>query len=79
MVRRLLLGADGVALRARRDERDLDGRGRRAIAIEKTLPWRRVATYGTTIVLVVLGVIMLLAPDTLPGLTVPGQSPMPSM
>jgi predicted metal-binding membrane protein len=49
------------------------------IALEKTLPWRRVATYGTTIVLVVLGVIMLLAPDALPGLTVPGQSPMPSM
>jgi predicted metal-binding membrane protein len=49
------------------------------IALEKTLPWRRVATYGTTIVLVVLGVIMLIAPDALPGLTVPGQSPMPSM
>jgi predicted metal-binding membrane protein len=49
------------------------------IAIEKTLPWRRVATYGTTIVLVVLGVIMLVAPDALPGLTLPGQSPMPSM
>ena len=49
------------------------------IAIEKTIPWRRVATYGTTIVLVVLGVMMLLAPDALPGLTVPGQSPMPSM
>ena len=49
------------------------------IAIEKTIPWRRVATYATTIILVVLGVIMLAAPDALPGLTVPGQSPMPSM
>ncbi len=49
------------------------------IAIEKTIPWRRVATYGTATVLVVLGVIMLVAPETLPGLTVPGQSPMPSM
>ena len=48
------------------------------IAIEKTIPWRRVATYGTTIVLVVLGVIMLVAPDALPALTVPGQSPMHS-
>jgi len=48
------------------------------IAIEKTIPWRRVATYGTTTVLVVLGVIMLVAPDALPGLTVPGQDPMPS-
>jgi predicted metal-binding membrane protein len=49
------------------------------IAIEKTFPWRRVATYGTTLVLVVLGVLMLVAPDALPGLTVPGQGPMPLM
>ena len=49
------------------------------IAIEKTIPGRRVATYGTAIVLVALGVIMLVAPEALPGLTVPGQSPMPSM
>lgn len=49
------------------------------IAIEKTIPWRRVATYGTAIVLLVLGVILLVAPEALPGLTVPGQSPMPSM
>jgi predicted metal-binding membrane protein len=49
------------------------------IAIEKTVAWRRVATYATTTVLVVLGVIMLVAPGALPGLTVPSQSPMPSM
>jgi predicted metal-binding membrane protein len=49
------------------------------IAIEKTIPWRHLATYGTAIVLVVLGVIVLIAPEALPGLTVPGQSPMPSM
>jgi predicted metal-binding membrane protein len=49
------------------------------IAIEKTIPWRRVATYGTAITLVVLGVIVLVAPDALPGFTVPSQSPMPSM
>ena len=49
------------------------------IAVEKTIPWRRVATYGTTTVLVVLGVVMLLAPGALPGLDVPGPSPMPSM
>lgn len=49
------------------------------IAIEKTMPWRRVATYATTIILVVLGVVVLAAPDALPGLTVPGQNPMPSM
>jgi predicted metal-binding membrane protein len=49
------------------------------IAFEKTTPWRRVATYGTTTVLVVLGLLMLVAPDALPGFTVPDQSPMPSM
>jgi predicted metal-binding membrane protein len=46
------------------------------IAIEKTLPWRRVATYGTAAVLVVLGVLVLAAPHTVPGLTVPGRKPM---
>jgi predicted metal-binding membrane protein len=49
------------------------------IAVEKTIPWRRVATYGTTTVLVVLGVMMLVAPGALTGVTVPGQSPMHSM
>ncbi|HEY0644801.1 MAG TPA: DUF2182 domain-containing protein [Nocardioides sp.] len=49
------------------------------IAFEKTIPWRRTATYGTAVILVVLGVTMLVAPDALPGLTIPGQSPMPSM
>ena len=45
------------------------------IALEKALPWRRVATYATTFVLVVLGVLVLVAPDALPGLTVPGEMP----
>jgi predicted metal-binding membrane protein len=49
------------------------------IALEKTIPWRRVATYGTTTVLLALGVTMLVAPDALPGLTVPGQSQMSPM
>jgi predicted metal-binding membrane protein len=49
------------------------------IAIEKTIPWRRAGTYGTAVVLVVLGVLVLVAPEALPGLTVPGPSPMPSM
>ncbi|HEX3297230.1 MAG TPA: DUF2182 domain-containing protein [Nocardioides sp.] len=49
------------------------------IALEKTLPWRRVATYGTALLLVVLGVLVLAAPDALPGLTLPGDRPMPSM
>jgi hypothetical protein len=49
------------------------------IAIEKTSPWRRVATYGTTVVLVVLGVVLLVAPDALPGHTVPDQGSMSPM
>ena len=46
------------------------------IAVEKTLPWRRIATYGTALVLFVLGVLVLVAPDALPGLTVPGHDSM---
>ncbi|HET7530491.1 MAG TPA: DUF2182 domain-containing protein [Mycobacteriales bacterium] len=49
------------------------------IAVEKTLPWRRWATYGTAVVLLVLGLLLLAAPDALPGLTVPGDEPMPMM
>jgi hypothetical protein len=41
------------------------------IAIEKTLPWRRVATYGTAAVLLALGVLLLSMPDAVPGLTIP--------
>ena len=48
------------------------------IAAEKTLVWRRTATYGTALVLLVLGVLVILAPDALPALTIPGQSPMPA-
>ncbi|MCA1824482.1 MAG: DUF2182 domain-containing protein [Frankia sp.] len=47
------------------------------IAIEKTVPWRRTATYATSAVLVGLGVLLLAAPAALPGLTVPGGAPMP--
>ncbi len=49
------------------------------IALEKTLPWRRVATYSTAIVLLALGVLVLAAPELLPGLTVPTSDPMMSM
>ncbi|HEY1368906.1 MAG TPA: DUF2182 domain-containing protein [Gaiellaceae bacterium] len=41
------------------------------IAAEKLVPWRRVGTYGTATVLLVLGVLMLAAPDAIPGLTIP--------
>ena len=49
------------------------------IALEKTLPWRRVATYGTASVLVVLGLLVLVAPDAVPGLTIPGDGSMAQM
>jgi predicted metal-binding membrane protein len=49
------------------------------IAVEKTVPWRRVATYGTAGILLVLGVLLLAAPDAVPALTIPGSSPMPQM
>jgi predicted metal-binding membrane protein len=48
------------------------------IAFEKTLPWRRLATYGTSLVLV-LAVLLLAAPDSLPGLITPGSTPMEQM
>ena len=49
------------------------------IAFEKVLPWRRTATLGTAFVLLALGVLILAAPDALPGLTVPGHDSMPVM
>ena len=49
------------------------------IAIEKILPWRRTATYGTALVLLALGMLVLVAPGALPGPAVPGQHPMPVM
>ena len=36
------------------------------IALEKTIPWGRVATYGTAAVLAALGVLVLVAPAALP-------------
>ncbi len=49
------------------------------IAVEKTLPWRRVATYGTAAILLALGVLLLVAPDAIPALTTPGSNSMPQM
>ena len=49
------------------------------IAVEKVLPWRRVATYGTAALLLVLGVLLLAAPSAIPGLTILGGMPMPGM
>jgi predicted metal-binding membrane protein len=41
------------------------------IAVEKTLPWRWIVTYGTAAVLLGLGVLVLAAPQVLPALTIP--------
>jgi predicted metal-binding membrane protein len=49
------------------------------IAIEKTLPWRRSATYATTAVLLALGLLLLAAPHAVPGLTVPASGSMSQM
>src|ERR671936_3057645 len=42
------------------------------IAAEKTLPWRRIVTWGTAAILIVLGVLLVAAPDVIPGLTTQG-------
>jgi predicted metal-binding membrane protein len=49
------------------------------IASEKIVSWRRVATYTTAAILLVLGVLLLAAPDAIPGLTIPGHDTMPQM
>ncbi|MCW2601668.1 MAG: Protein of unknown function transrane, metal-binding protein [Frankiales bacterium] len=49
------------------------------IAVEKTVPWRRTATFGTALVLLALGVLLLAAPQAVPGLTEPTGAPMPMM
>jgi predicted metal-binding membrane protein len=41
------------------------------ITLEKTLPWRRVAVWGTTAVLVVLAVMLVAAPHLVPALVAP--------
>jgi predicted metal-binding membrane protein len=49
------------------------------IAIEKTLPWRRVATFGTAGLLLVLGILLFAAPEAIPGLTIPSNGMMTQM
>jgi Predicted metal-binding integral membrane protein (DUF2182). len=46
------------------------------IAFEKFIPFRRAATYGTMGVLLVAGVLLVVAPDTMPALTTPGSGTM---
>ena len=49
------------------------------IAIEKTIPSRRIATYGTALILLSLGVLLLAAPDAIPLLTIPQDHQMGHM
>jgi predicted metal-binding membrane protein len=49
------------------------------IALEKTLPWGRAVTYCTAALLLMLGVLLLTAPDAIPGLTLPDSGGMDSM
>ena len=49
------------------------------IAVEKLIPSRRAATYGTAAILLVLAVLLLAAPDSIPALTIPGSSSMSPM
>jgi predicted metal-binding membrane protein len=46
------------------------------IAGEKLLPWSRVSRVGTAVLLCALGALVLLAPDAVPGLTIPTGMPM---
>jgi predicted metal-binding membrane protein len=49
------------------------------ITIEKVLPWRRVAVWSTTLVLLLLAIGVLVAPGSVPGFVVPGGGGMPGM
>jgi predicted metal-binding membrane protein len=44
------------------------------IALEKTLPWRRVVTWGTAAILLALAIAVIAAPGSIPGFVVPGGS-----
>jgi predicted metal-binding membrane protein len=47
------------------------------IAVEKTVPWRRGVTYTTAVLLAAIGVLLLVAPEALPWLTIPAGQTMP--
>lgn len=46
------------------------------IAVEKLFPWRALANYGIAVVLIGLGLLVLVAPAVIPGLTIPGGQDM---
>jgi predicted metal-binding membrane protein len=49
------------------------------IGFERTVPWRRLASYGTAAVLLALGLLVLSAPWVIPGLTTPSNARMGHM
>jgi predicted metal-binding membrane protein len=49
------------------------------IAVEKTIPWRRAATYATAALLLTLGLLMLTVPDAIPALTIPASGSVHDM
>jgi predicted metal-binding membrane protein len=49
------------------------------IVLEKTLPWRRAATWGTAAVLLALAIGVAASPGDVPGLVVPGGDSRPAM
>jgi predicted metal-binding membrane protein len=45
------------------------------IAVQKTVPWRRrIVTFATSAILVVLAILVLAFPDALPLLTIPADT-----
>jgi predicted metal-binding membrane protein len=42
------------------------------ITLEKTIPWRRAATWGTAGVLIILAITVVAIPNDVPGLVIPG-------
>ncbi len=45
------------------------------VAAEKLLPRPRAVTIGIALLLAVLGLLMIVSPDSIPGLTIPGHGP----
>ena len=80
LVRRLLLGADGVAVRARRHEHRVDGVRRRPDRGREDSPVapRRRRT-GRPRSSSRSGVLLLVAPEAIPALTIPGGMMSPAM
>jgi predicted metal-binding membrane protein len=47
------------------------------VALEKTLPWRGLASWGIAGLLLAIGILLLTAPHAVPALTIPQTHPMP--